>query len=147
MELRRLLRHTGTAMVAAAMVIGTQAWAAWPEKSVRVIVPFGTGGGTDIQMRLLADSLRRQTGQTFVVDNRSGAGGLIGAELVVNSPADGYTFLFTTATLAINTTLYSKRLKFNTQADLIPSSGPGPRRPPGPSAAERRWWSSSRRRC
>jgi len=109
-------------MVAAAMVIGTQAWAAWPEKSVRVIVPFGTGGGTDIQMRLLADSLRRQTGQTFVVDNRSGAGGLIGAELVVNSPADGYTFLFTTATLAINTTLYSKRLKFNTQADLIPST-------------------------
>jgi tripartite-type tricarboxylate transporter receptor subunit TctC len=109
-------------MAAAAMLFGAQAWAAWPEKSVRVIVPFGTGGGTDIQMRLLADSLRRQTGHTFVVDNRSGAGGLIGAELVVNSPADGYTFLFTTATLAINTTLYSKRLKFNTQTDLVPST-------------------------
>lgn len=122
MEARNALRLTGAALVAAAMVFATSAQAEWPDKSVRVIVPFGTGGGTDIQMRLLADSLRRQTGQTFVVDNRSGAGGLIGAELVVNSSADGYTFLFTTATLAINTTLYSKRLKFNTQTDLVPST-------------------------
>jgi tripartite-type tricarboxylate transporter receptor subunit TctC len=122
MELRRLLRHTGTAIVAATMVFGAQAWAEWPEKPVRVIVPFGTGGGTDIQARLLVDSLRRQTGQNFVIDNRSGAGGLIGAEIVVNSPADGYTLLFTTATLAINTTLFSKRLKFNTRTDLVPST-------------------------
>jgi tripartite-type tricarboxylate transporter receptor subunit TctC len=122
MEMRRTLRHTGAVMIAAALVFGTQAQAEWPDKSVRVIVPFGTGGGTDIQMRLLADSLRRQTGQTFVVDNRSGAGGLIGAQLVVESRADGNTFLFTTATLAINTTLYSKRLKFNTQTDLVPST-------------------------
>jgi tripartite-type tricarboxylate transporter receptor subunit TctC len=122
MKLRRFLSQTGTALFAAALVVGTQAQAEWPDKSVRVIVPFGTGGGTDIQMRLLADSLRRQTGQTFVVDNRSGAGGLIGAELVVKSRPDGDTFLFTTATLAINTTLYSKRLKFDTQTDLVPST-------------------------
>jgi tripartite-type tricarboxylate transporter receptor subunit TctC len=94
----------------------------WPAKTVRVIVPFGTGGGTDIQARLLADNLRRITGQSFIVDNRSGAGGLIGAELVVGSPPDGHTLLFTTATLAINTTLYSKTLKFDTRTDLLPST-------------------------
>ena len=62
------------------------------------------------------------TGERFVVDNRSGAGGLIGAELVVNSEPDGYTLLFTTATLAVNTTLYSRTLKFNTQTDLVPAT-------------------------
>jgi len=122
MELRKCLRYSGAALLAAAMVFGTQAKAEWPEKAVRVIVPFGTGGGTDIQARLLVDSLRRQTGQNFIVDNRSGAGGLIGAELVVRSAPDGYTMLFTTATLAINTTLYSKRLKFDPRTDLIPST-------------------------
>lgn len=122
MELRRLLRQTGKAAIAVAMVFGAQAWAEWPEKAVRVIVPFGTGGGTDIQARLLVDSLRRQTGQNFIVDNRSGAGGLIGAELVSRAPNDGYTMLFTTATLAINTTLFAKRLKFNTRTDLVPST-------------------------
>lgn len=95
---------------------------AWPSKPVRVIVPFGTGGGTDIQGRLLADNLQRITGQRFLIDNRSGAGGLIGAQLTVSSPADGHTVLFTTATLAINTTLYSKTLKFSTQNDLVPST-------------------------
>ncbi len=123
MELRNVLRHTGTAMFAAALVFGSQVvLAAWPDKAVRLIVPFGTGGGTDIQARLLANSLRQQTGQTFVIDNRSGAGGLIGAQLVVNSRNDGYTMLFTTATLAINTTLYSKTLKFNPRTDLVPST-------------------------
>ncbi|MDH3287129.1 MAG: tripartite tricarboxylate transporter substrate-binding protein [Betaproteobacteria bacterium] len=123
MEIRSVLRNAGTAVLGAALVFGTQVVsAAWPDKSVRMIVPFGTGGGTDIQARLLANNLRMQTGQTFVVDNRSGAGGLIGAELVVKSRNDGYTLLFTTATLAINTTLYSKTLKFNPRTDLVPAS-------------------------
>jgi tripartite-type tricarboxylate transporter receptor subunit TctC len=94
----------------------------WPTKPVRVIVPFGTGGGTDIQARLLAGNLHQLTGQRFVIENRSGAGGLIGAELVVQSPPDGHTILFTTATLAINTTLFSKTLKFDPRTDLIPST-------------------------
>jgi tripartite-type tricarboxylate transporter receptor subunit TctC len=118
-----LLRYAGAAFVAATLIFATRAPAAgWPEKPVRVIVPFGVGGGTDIQARLLADNLQRITGERFLVDNRSGAGGLIGAQLTVNSPADGYTLLFTTATLAINTTLYSKTLKFNTRTDLVPST-------------------------
>jgi len=122
MELRSLLRYSGAALLAATMVLGAQVQAAWPEKPVRVIVPFGTGGGTDIQARLLASNLQKITGQRFVIENRSGAGGLIGAELVVNAPADGYTILFTTATLAINTTLYSKTLKFNPRTALVPST-------------------------
>jgi len=110
------------ALLAAPFAFGPNALAAWPERIVRVIVPFGTGGGTDIQARLLSENLRRITGQNFIVENRSGAGGLIGAELVVNGTADGYTLLFTTATLAINTTLYSKTLKFNTRTNLVPST-------------------------
>jgi tripartite-type tricarboxylate transporter receptor subunit TctC len=95
---------------------------AWPTKPVRMIVPFGTGGGTDIQARLLADSFRQSTGQTFLTDNRAGAGGLIGADIAVRSPADGYTILFTTTSLAVNTTLLAKMLKFDPRNDLTPIS-------------------------
>lgn len=68
----------------------------YPVKPVRIIVPFAPGGGTDIQARVLAKELNEQFRQIFIVDNRPGASGLIGAELVVNAPADGYTLLFTT---------------------------------------------------
>ncbi|HXF66757.1 MAG TPA: tripartite tricarboxylate transporter substrate binding protein [Burkholderiales bacterium] len=94
----------------------------WPARPVRMIVPFGTGGGTDIQARLLAESFRQSTGQTFITDNRAGAGGIIGAELAAQSPPDGYTILFTTASLAVNTTLFAKTLKFDPRADLAPVS-------------------------
>ena len=97
-------------------------------KPVRVVVPFGTGGGGSIQARLLTDSLRQTTGATFVIDNRPGAGGLIGARLVAEAPPDGYTVLFTTSTLAVNTTLFAETLKFDPRKDLAPvslvSSGP-----------------------
>lgn len=111
-----------TVLLGVALGSAGPAAAAWPERPVRLIVPFGTGGGTDIQARLLADRLGQLGGQRFIVENRSGAGGLIGAQLVVESPPDGHTLLFTTATLAVNTTLYSKSLKFNTQTDLVPST-------------------------
>lgn len=117
-----LLRTLGAAAATGLLVSIAAHAQSWPTKPVRVVVPFGTGGGTDIQARLLADNLRRSTGQNFIVENRSGAGGLIGAELVVNAPPDGHTILFTTATLAINTTLYSKSLKFDTRNDLVPST-------------------------
>lgn len=111
------------AAVAAGLVIGGAAHAqAWPSKPVRMIVPFGTGGGTDIQARLLADSFRQSTGQTFITDNRAGAGGLIGAEIAVRSPADGYTILFTTTSLAVNITLLAKHLKFDPLSELAPIS-------------------------
>jgi len=122
MNYYRIGRAGVLALFGVAVAASGPAAGAWPEKAVRLIVPFGTGGGTDIQARLLANNFRGQTGQTFIVENRSGAGGLVGARLVVESANDGYTMLFTTATLAINTTLYSKTIKFNTETDLAPSS-------------------------
>lgn len=94
----------------------------WPTRPVRVIVPFGAGGGTDIQARLLAKNFYESMGQTFVVENRAGAGGIIGAELAARTPADGYTILFTTASLAVNVTLYGKRVTFDPLKDLAPVS-------------------------
>lgn len=94
----------------------------WPTKPVRIIVPFGAGGGTDIQARLLGKAFNDSLKQTFIVDNRAGAGGLIGAELAVQSPPDGNTILFTTASLAVNVTLYSKRIKFDPLKALTPVS-------------------------
>src|SRR6185369_10218775 len=94
----------------------------WPDKPVRIVVPFGPGGGTDIQGRLLAKKFYDSMGQTFVVDNRPGAAGLIGAEQAVKSPPDGYTILFTTASLSVNVTLYKKTLNFDPLADLEPVS-------------------------
>jgi len=94
----------------------------YPAKPVRVIVPFPPGGGTDVQARVLFKEMGDQLKQIFIIDNRSGAGGLVGAEVVVNSPADGYTLLLTTATIAINATLYAKILKFNPEKQLAPDT-------------------------
>jgi tripartite-type tricarboxylate transporter receptor subunit TctC len=95
---------------------------AWPSKPVRIIVPFGPGGGTDIQARVLTTVFHESTGQTFIVENRAGASGLIGAEIAAGSPPDGYTILFSTATLTINTTLYGSRMKTDPVKDLAPIS-------------------------
>jgi tripartite-type tricarboxylate transporter receptor subunit TctC len=94
---------------------------AWPGKSVRIVVPFGPGGGSDIQGRLLATKFTQSTGHTFVVDNRAGSGGLIGADIVAKSPPDGYNILLTTASLASNVSLY-KKLPFDPLKDLAPVS-------------------------
>lgn len=93
---------------------------AYPAKPVRVIVPFPAGGGTDVTARVLFKEMGDQSKQIFIIDNRSGAGGLVGAEAVVNAPADGYTVLITTTTIAINTTLYAKILKFSPEKQLAP---------------------------
>ncbi len=123
MNLKSHLRFAGLLLSAVTLgASGTAHAQSWPEKTVRVIVPFGPGGGTDIQGRLLGKKFYESMGQTFVVDNRAGAAGLIGTELVVKSPADGYTVLFTTASLAVNVTLYKKSLTFDPVKDLAPVS-------------------------
>lgn len=111
------------ASVLALTVAGGPVWAqAYPAKPVRIIVPFGAGGGTDIQGRLLAQKFQVSMGQNFLVENRSGASGLIGAEFVAKGPNDGYNILFTTASLAVNMVLYAKRIKFDPLTDLEPVS-------------------------
>jgi tripartite-type tricarboxylate transporter receptor subunit TctC len=94
----------------------------WPSRTVRVIVPFAPGGGTDIQARVLTAAFHDATGQTFIVENRTGASGLIGAEVAANAPPDGYTILFSTATVTINKTLYGSRMKVDPVKDLAPIS-------------------------
>ena len=93
---------------------------AWPSKPVRIVVPFAPGGTTDILARALAPELGKAFGQTFVVDNKPGAGGNLGADLVAKSPADGYTLLMgTVGTQAINAALYPK-MPFDPLKDLAP---------------------------
>jgi len=104
------------------MLAGAVHAQAWPAKTVRIIVPFGPGGGTDIQGRLLGKKFHESMGQTFVVDNRAGAGGLIGAQLAIESPPDGYTILFTTASLSVSLTLYGSLVTFDAFKDLTPIS-------------------------
>jgi tripartite-type tricarboxylate transporter receptor subunit TctC len=94
----------------------------WPEKPVRMLVPFPPGGGTDIQARLLTKVFQQDLGQNFIIDNRTGASGLIAAQLTVDSPSDGYTLLFTSGSISVVTTLYSNRMKFNPFTDLTPVS-------------------------
>jgi len=92
---------------------------AYPTRPVRIIVGFAAGGTTDIISRLIGQWLSERLGQPFIIDNRPGAGGNIGAEAVVRAPADGYTLLMVSSTNAVNITLYDK-LNFNFILDIAP---------------------------
>jgi tripartite-type tricarboxylate transporter receptor subunit TctC len=95
---------------------------AFPAKPIRIVVPFSAGGPTDITARLIGPRMTELLGQPIVIDNRAGATGIIGAELVAKSPADGYTLLFGTASVvAINMVTYSK-LPYDTLRDFLPLS-------------------------
>lgn len=93
----------------------------FPNKPVRLIVPFAPGGSTDIMGRILGQKLTEMWGQQVVVDNRSGGGTIIGTEMAVKSPADGYTLLLANIALALNPGLQPK-LPFDPVKDLAPVS-------------------------
>ena len=94
----------------------------WPDKPVRILVPFPPGGGTDIQARLLSVAFQKSMGQNFIVENRTGASGLIATQLVVEAAPDGNTILFTSGSISVIVTLFAKRMKFDVQTDLAPVS-------------------------
>src|SRR5690348_16168416 len=120
MRLRRrdVLRLTAAAatLVAAPRIVSAQAY---PTRPVRILVGFAPGGGTDIQARLLAKWLSDRLGQSFFVENRTGAGTNIATAALVNAPPDGYTLLQATLPNAANATLYTN-LKFNFVRDVTP---------------------------
>ena len=84
----------GVAFFSAALPAGAQQY---PIKAVRVIVPFAPGGGSDLAARLVSQEMSKETGQPFVIDNKPGAGGLVGTEILVKAPADGYTIMISTS--------------------------------------------------
>lgn len=114
--MRRLIITLFLALVAAQ----AHAQDAWPAKPVKLIVPSSPGGGTDAYARIIAQALADATRQQFVVDNRPGASGGIGAQAVAKSPPDGYTLLISAnAAIAINPALY-KSLPFDAERDFVP---------------------------
>lgn len=111
-------------MLAASLVIASfpaMAQSDWPDRTVTIIVPFSPGGATDITARIVADALTNEFGETFVVENRTGAAGQIGVEAAVRAEPDGYTLLFATqGTMTVNPHIYD--LKYDTRTDLMPIS-------------------------
>ena len=118
----------GAYAVALAAIAAGAAAQNYPSKPVRFVVPFVAGGPTDIQGRMLGEKLAQRLGQQFVIDNRGGANGNIGMEIVAKSPPDGYTIVIATVgTWAVNPSLY--KLPFDVVKDFAPiiqvSTSPG----------------------
>jgi len=113
--MKSLLLCAGLACVAASAAAAQN----YPARPIRFIVPFAPGGGTDILARLLAQRLYEPLGQPVIVDNRGGAGGVIGAELAAKAPADGHTIVLgSPGPLTINPNL--QRVPYDTLRDFAP---------------------------
>jgi tripartite-type tricarboxylate transporter receptor subunit TctC len=110
------------AVPAATRIASAQVRRTYPTRGVRIIVGFPAGAGADIAARLLGQWLSERLGQPFIIENRPGAGGNIGAEMAARAPADGYTLLLVNSSNAINATLYDK-LSFNLIGDIAPVAG------------------------
>ncbi|RPH58410.1 MAG: tripartite tricarboxylate transporter substrate binding protein [Burkholderiales bacterium] len=113
----------GFAAASCALALGVPQWAsaqgAWPTKTVRIVVPFAAGGTTDVVARAVAKDLSEMWGQSVVVENRGGAGGNIGADVVAKSAPDGYTLLMTSGSIfTVNPHMYAK-MPFDAKKDFI----------------------------
>jgi tripartite-type tricarboxylate transporter receptor subunit TctC len=115
------------AATAALPIVRDAAAQSYPDRTLRVVVPFGPGGGTDNLVRVIDPHVRAAFGQSLVIENRAGAGGTIGTELVARAPADGYTVLVVDSSYAINPSLFPS-LPYDPAKDLVPvnllASGP-----------------------
>ena len=116
-------------LLAAALLTCTAALAQnFPTRPIRIVVPFAAGGPADITARNIGPRLTELLGQPIIVDNRGGANGIIGIDIVSKAPADGYTLLSTASVFAINPAIYRK-LPYDTEKDFVPIAnfvnGPG----------------------
>jgi tripartite-type tricarboxylate transporter receptor subunit TctC len=118
---RKFLQLAATGLAAPAFPRAARA-EDYPTRPVRIIAGFAAGGGVDISARLIGQWLNERLGQSFVVENRTGAGGNIGTEAVVNAAPDGYTLLLATVPNAVNAALYGN-LKFDFIRDIAPVAG------------------------
>ncbi len=120
--LRRQFLHLAAGAVALPAVSRIARAQSYPARPVRLIVGFPPAGGFDINARLVGQWLSERLGQQFVIENRPGAGGIIGTQAVVNAPADGYTLLLVGTANAVSATLYEK-LPFDFIRDIAPVAG------------------------
>jgi tripartite-type tricarboxylate transporter receptor subunit TctC len=116
---RRVVALSGTALAAPMLASGlARAASDWPNKTVRYVVPFPAGGPTDTLSRIVCAELSQMTGQTFVIENKSGNGGVLGADFVAKAAPDGYTIgLYTIAAHSIAPTLFVK-MPFDAEKDV-----------------------------
>jgi tripartite-type tricarboxylate transporter receptor subunit TctC len=123
---RRIFMHAavgaGLALLGAGPMARARADAAYPNHPVRWIVPYTAGGATDVLSRLICQHLSERLGQTFVVENKPGAGSNIGTQAVINSPPDGYTLLLTSTANAINAS-FDPSLPYDFDKDIVPVAG------------------------
>jgi tripartite-type tricarboxylate transporter receptor subunit TctC len=109
------------AALSACVSSGVHAQGTYPDKPIRLVVPFAPGGSNDIMARIIAQKFSASFGQQVIVDNRGGASGIIGTDIVAKAASDGYTLLMMSLTLAVNPSLY-KKLPYDTEKDLAPVS-------------------------
>ncbi|SFP90677.1 Tripartite-type tricarboxylate transporter, receptor component TctC [Variovorax sp. PDC80] len=115
----KLLRYLASTLLVCLPLVAAAQAGGFPDKAIRLVVPFPPGGATDAAARLVAVKMSEHWGQPVVVDNRAGAGGNVGSDLVAKAPADGYTLVMgVTGSHAINTSLYS-RMPYDPVADFV----------------------------
>ncbi|MDG5976877.1 hypothetical protein H010_16544 [Hydrogenophaga taeniospiralis CCUG 15921] len=121
------LRRLASGLCLSLAAIAGGAYADYPERPVRIVVPFAPAGGTDLIARTLGQGMSKELGQTVIVENKPGAGTVIGTDLVAKSPADGYTLVIATMAHAVNPSLLPK-LPYNNETAFAPVSliGKGP---------------------
>ncbi|WP_198087356.1 tripartite tricarboxylate transporter substrate binding protein [Variovorax sp. E3] len=118
--MKKTHRVLKTIAALAACTVPLLGWAAWPEKPIRMVVPYAAGGGADNTARIVAQQMSAALGQQIVIDNKPGAGGVIGADNVSKAAGDGYTVLYDASAFSVNPSL--RKLPFDAAKDFIPVS-------------------------
>src|SRR5437870_11563544 len=121
MPSNKLLRQIAGLVLAVCAAADVRAQAAYPAKPVKIVVPYSTGGPADIYARFIGDRLQKTLAQPFVIENRPGAGAIIGTDVVAKSAPDGYTLLMMSNTHTVNESLFTKK-PYNLMRDLAPIS-------------------------
>ncbi len=117
-KIARLARAVSLCCIS--LLAGAPAWAAFPDKPIRIVVPYSAGGSSDLLARAIAEPMSSDLGQAVIVENRAGAGSMVGTAFVATQPADGHTLLLADVPYTIVAALYAGRLKYDPRKDLAP---------------------------